>query len=75
MFAAPPYLFTPAQVGFVNFAFVVGGVVGLLTAGPVSDWFSMRATVKNGGVREAEMRLVALFPYLAICLVGMTVSI
>jgi MFS family permease len=75
VFAAPPYLFSPAQVGFVNFAFVVGGVIGLLTAGPFSDWVSMRATARNEGVREAEMRLVALVPYVCICLVGMTVSL
>jgi hypothetical protein len=75
VFAAPPYLFSPAQVGFVNFAFVVGGVIGLLTAGPFSDWVSMRATAKNKGVREAEMRLVALIPYVCINLVGMTVSL
>lgn len=75
VFAAPPYLFNPAQVGFVNFAFVVGGIIGLMTAGPFSDWISMRATKKNGGVREAEMRLVALVPYIAICLVGMVVSV
>lgn len=74
VFAAPPYNFSPAQVGFVNFAFVVGGVIGLVTAGPVSDFVSMRATMRNNGVREAEMRLVALLPYLAICLVGMTVA-
>lgn len=74
VFAAPPYLFNPAEVGFVNFAFVVGGVIGLLTAGPFSDWVSMRATVKNKGVREAEMRLISLLPYIAICLVGMVVS-
>lgn len=75
VFAAPPYLFTPSQVGFVNFAFVVGGIVGLLTAGPVSDWVSMRATARNGGVREAEMRLIALVPFVCICLIGMVVSI
>jgi hypothetical protein len=74
VFAAPPYLFNPAQVGFVNFAFVVGGMIGLMTAGPFSDWVSMRATKRNNGVREAEMRLVALVPYIAICLVGMVVS-
>lgn len=74
VFAAPPYLFNPAQVGFVNFAFVVGGVIGLLTAGPFSDWVSMRATIRNKGVREAEMRLIALVPYIAICLVGMVVT-
>ena len=74
VFAAPPYLFNPAQVGFVNFAFVVGGVTGLLTAGPFSDWFSMRATILNNGVREAEMRLIALVPYIALNIIGMTVS-
>lgn len=74
VFAAPPYLFSPAQVGFVNFAFVAGGAIGLLTAGPFSDWVSMRATVRNKGVREAEMRLLSLVPYIAICLIGMVVS-
>jgi MFS family permease len=74
VFAAPPYLFSPAQVGFVNFAFVVGGAIGLLTAGPFSDWVSMRATIRNNGVREAEMRLLSLVPYISACLVGMVVS-
>jgi len=74
VFAAPPYLFTPAQVGFVNFAFVVGGVIGLLTAGPFSDWVALRATARNKGVREAEMRLIALVPYVTIYLIEMIVS-
>jgi hypothetical protein len=74
VFASPPYLFTPAQVGFVNLAFVGGGIIGLLTAGPFSDWVALRATAKNKGIREAEMRLVALVPYVAICMIGMTVS-
>lgn len=74
VFAAPPYLFTPAQVGFVNFAFVVGGIIGLCTAGPLSDWVSILLAKRNKGVREAEMRLWVLIPYIAICLVGMTVS-
>lgn len=74
VFAAPPYLFSPAQVGIVNFAFVVGGAIGLLTAGPWSDWVSMRATVRNNGVREAEMRLWSLIPYIVVCLIGMVVS-
>jgi hypothetical protein len=74
VFAAPPYLFSTAQVGFVNFAFVGGGVVGLLTAGPASDWISIRLARRNGGVREAEMRLWALIPYIAILLIGMVVG-
>jgi hypothetical protein len=73
VFAAPPYNFSPAAVGFVNFAFVVGGIIGLCTAGPISDWISLKLAKRNGGVREAEMRLWVLIPYIAICLIGMTV--
>jgi hypothetical protein len=75
VFAAPPYNFSPAAVGFVNFAFVVGGIIGLCTAGPISDWISLRLAKRNGGVREAEMRLWVLIPYIAICLIGMTVRV
>lgn len=62
--AAPPYLFTPPEVGYTNFAFVIGALIGLATAGPFSDWVAARATRKNNGVREAEMRLPALIPYM-----------
>ncbi|PQE29170.1 hypothetical protein CJF30_00004208 [Rutstroemia sp. NJR-2017a BBW] len=35
VFAAPPYNFSPASVGFINFAFFGGSLIGLLTAGPL----------------------------------------
>jgi hypothetical protein len=75
VFAAPPYNFSPADVGFVNFALLVGAILGLLIAGPFSDWVAMKATMKNGGIREPEMRLPALIPFLIAAVVGMTVSI
>jgi len=71
--AGPPYNFRPASVGYANFALVVGGLAGMLIAGPWSDWVSMRATKKNGGIREAEMRLPALIPFIVAAAVGMTV--
>lgn len=74
VFAAPPYHFSPAQIGYVNFAFAVGAVIALLTAGPLSDWVALRAARKNGGVLEAEMRLPALIPFIATSLVGMVVT-
>ncbi|PQE14259.1 MFS transporter protein [Rutstroemia sp. NJR-2017a BVV2] len=74
VFAAPPYSFSPASVGFINFAFFGGSLIGLLTAGPLSDWISMRATRRNGGIREPEMRLITLIPYIVICLIGMVVT-
>ena len=41
VFAAPPYNFPPQSVGFTNFAVFVGSLIGLFTAGPLSD--SVRA--------------------------------
>jgi MFS family permease len=69
--AAPPYNFNPAQVGYANFALVGGGAIGLLVAGPWSDWLSARSTRRNGGIREPEMRLPSLFPFIAAALVGL----
>lgn len=74
VFAAPPYNFSPGNVGLVNLALVGGGIIGLLTAGPLSDWVSMRATKKNGGIREPEMRLPAISMYVVGCLIGSVVS-
>ncbi|CAG9942530.1 unnamed protein product [Clonostachys rosea f. rosea IK726] len=69
--AAPPYNFTPAQVGYANFALVAGGIIGLGVAGPWSDWISQKATKRNGGIREPEMRLISLTPFIAAALVGL----
>lgn len=59
-FAAPPYNFNSQSIGFMNFAILVGAMIGLATAGPLSDWVSARATRRNGGIREPEMRLPAM---------------
>lgn len=37
VFAAPPYEFSPSQVGFVNFALAGGAAVGLVSTRPMSD--------------------------------------
>ncbi|KAH6659160.1 major facilitator superfamily domain-containing protein [Truncatella angustata] len=74
VFAAPPFLFTPDQIGLVNFAFVVGAAIALVTAGPFSDWVALRRARRNNGVLEAEFRLPALIPYVVINLVGMVIT-
>ena len=74
LFAAPPYLWNPGQVGYSNFAFFVGGVIGVATAGPFSDWLAKRLTVKNNGIREAEMRLPALIPFVIFFLISHVVG-
>ena len=73
VFAAAPYNFSSTTIGFFNFAMLVGALLGLLTAGPLSDWISMRATRKNRGIREPEMRLPAMIPYVIIMMVGLFV--
>jgi hypothetical protein len=57
-------------LGFTNFAILVGALIGLATAGPLSDWVSARATKRNHGVREPEMRLPAMIPYVLIMYLG-----
>ncbi|KAH6683864.1 putative MFS transporter [Halenospora varia] len=69
-FAGPPWNFSPAAVGYTNFAVFVGALISLVTAGPFSDWVSMRATKRNKGIREPEMRLIALVPYACCTLIG-----
>ncbi|KAG5295476.1 hypothetical protein I7I50_08237 [Histoplasma capsulatum G186AR] len=70
LFAAPPYNFNSQTVGFFNFAVIVGIGIGLATNGYLSDWISMRATKKNRGIREPEMRLPAMIPYVIIMIIG-----
>lgn len=68
--APPPYNFTSEKIGFTNFAILIGAMIGLATAGPFSDWVSDRATRKNKGIREPEMRLPAMIPYVIIMYLG-----
>ncbi|OCK75960.1 serine/threonine kinase 16 [Lepidopterella palustris CBS 459.81] len=69
-FAAPPYNFSSQNIGFMNFAILLGALIGLATAGPLSDWVSARATRLNNGIREPEMRLPAMIPYVIIMYIG-----
>ncbi|KAF3388537.1 hypothetical protein F1880_004511 [Penicillium rolfsii] len=69
-FAGPPYNFNSQSIGFFNFAILVGAFIGLATNGPFSDWISMKATRKNRGIREPEMRLPAIAIYMVIMIIG-----
>ena len=68
--AAPPYNWHPQSVGFTNFAILIGAAIGLATAGPLSDWVSDWFTRRNRGIREPEMRLPAMIPYMIIMYLG-----
>lgn len=62
------------MAGFYNWAIFVGALIGLITAGPLSDWISMHLTRKAGGIREPEMRLPAMIPYVLILIIGMAIT-
>ena len=66
VFANPPYNLSSETIGFFNFAILIGAFIGLATSGPLSDWVAARATKRNGGIREPEMRLAAMIPYVII---------
>lgn len=69
-FTAPPYNMKSETIGLFNVAILIGTFVGLATNGPLSDWICMKATKRNRGIREPEMRLPALIPYLVIYIIG-----
>jgi len=69
-----PKLTRNDPTGLTNLAPLVGATVGMLTAGPFSDWISMRATRNNGGIREPEMRLPSLVPFVLCAVVGTLVT-
>jgi hypothetical protein len=69
-FAAPPYSFSSTKIGFFNFAIFIGALIGLVTAGPLSDTVAARLTKRNRGIREPEMRLLAMIPYVIIMIIG-----
>ncbi|KPM44156.1 hypothetical protein AK830_g2360 [Neonectria ditissima] len=70
VFSAPPYSLSSQSIGFTNFSLFVGALIGLATAGPLSDWVSARATARNNGIREPEMRLPAMIPYVLVMAFG-----
>ncbi|CAK9783837.1 MFS general substrate transporter [Cutaneotrichosporon oleaginosum] len=72
--SGPPWNFSPSAMGYANFAFVVGGLIGLSTAGPLCDYVAKAMTVRNNGIREAEFRLIALIPFVIIAAIGIVVG-
>lgn len=74
VFAAPPYNFTSTKIGFFNFAILTGALIRLFTAGPLSDAIAARLTKRNRGIREPEMRLWAMVPYVVVMIIGNVVT-
>ena len=69
-FTEPPYNFDSASVGYTNLAVLIGALIGLFTAGPLSDWTSAWLTRSNQGIREPEMRLMTMIAYGILMILG-----
>ena len=65
-----PYQFDSLTVGFTNFASLVGIMIGLFKAGPVSHYISAVLIERNKGIWEPEMRLITMIPYVLIMVLG-----
>ncbi|KAF5696297.1 major facilitator superfamily transporter, partial [Fusarium mundagurra] len=60
IFAAPPYNFSTAGIGYMSLGPFVGNLFGSIYGGPLADWTCVRLAKRNGGVFEPEMRLYPL---------------
>lgn len=70
VFAAPPHNFPSTKIGFFNFAILIGAFISLFTVGPLSHAVAARLTKRNKGIREPEMRLLAMIPYIILMVIG-----
>jgi MFS family permease len=64
--SSPPYNFSAAMVGLSYVACLIGTIIGSLISGRASDWLTLRLARRNGGIMEAEHRLL---PFI-ICVVA-----
>lgn len=60
IFAPPPFLLNTAQLGYMGVGPVVGGIIGCILCGAVSDPIARFLTRRNNGTYEPEFRLPML---------------
>lgn len=69
VFAAPPYNFNSAALGYMFAGPFIGSIFGSVYGGPFLDWATVQFAKRNKGVFESEMRLY-LFPFQALVMAG-----
>ena len=53
----PPYNYGADEIGLIGIAMFVGSSIGAIIYGPLSDYWALYLSRRNGGVFEPEMRL------------------
>lgn len=74
IFQAPPYMLSPAGVGYLSLGPFLGGLLGSVLLGVTFDPLIKWCAKKNNGVYEPEYRLLAMIPsiftVIGLCLFG-----
>ena len=60
IFSAPPYLLTPAEIGYISAGPIIAGCLANLLCAFLSDWSAKWLSRRNGGKYEPEFRLFLL---------------
>jgi hypothetical protein len=70
IFTAPPYYLEPVDIGYMSAGPVIGGTLGSIFCGLVSDPLAQALARRNCGVYEPEFRLVLIIPMLVSSALG-----
>jgi len=68
VFSAPPFLLNTAQLGYISAGPTVGGFLGCILCGALSDPVARWLTRRNNGIYEPEFRLPLILPLDTSCL-------
>ncbi|KAL2825236.1 major facilitator superfamily domain-containing protein [Aspergillus pseudoustus] len=70
IFSAAPYFLDAVDIGYMSAGPAVGGTVGSIVCGLLSDPLATALARKNNGIYEPEFRLVLILPMLVSCCIG-----
>lgn len=70
IFAGPPYLLEAVDIGYMSAGPTVGGTIGSIIAGLISDPIAAALARWNHGIYEPEFRLVLIIPMLISSVIG-----
>lgn len=70
IYAPPPFLLNAAEIGYISAGPVVGGLLGCVICGSISDPIARYLTSKNNGIYEPEFRLPIMVGVPVTCSIG-----